>query len=98
MIDREWDCYCCHGLEAHAVDLVRMERGKCLVKGCVHECKQYIQQKKSALWEMLDLVHGLLNREEKMKALLAENWSLEEWMERFRNTPWPEKAGVRNGA
>lgn len=92
LFDREFDCVCCHGLDAHAVDAVRMVRGECLIKDCVHECKQYVQQKKSAFWEMLDTIHGLLNREEKIKALLAENWSLEEWLERFRNTPWPQKA------
>lgn len=72
-----------------------MERGKCLVPDCVHECKQYVQQKKSAFWEMMDTVSGLLNREEKRKALLAEQWSLEEWLWRYRNTPWPEK-GAKN--
>lgn len=95
MIDREFDCLCCHGPEAHAIDPVRMERGKCLVPDCVHECQRYIQQKKSAFWEMMDLVSGLMNREEKRKALFAEEWSLEGWMARFRNTPWPEK-GAKN--
>lgn len=94
MID-EFDCTCCHGLERHEIDSVRMARGRCLVPDCVFECKQYVLLKKSAFWEMMDTLHGLMNREEKKKALFAKEWSLEEWLARFRNTPWPEK-GAKN--
>ena len=87
----EFDCYCCHGPEVHEIDPVKLERGRCLVPDCVHGCRQYIQQKKSSFFELLDAVEGILHAEEKRKALLAEEWSLEDWLERFRGEPWPEK-------
>src|SRR4029077_8690505 len=98
MIDWEFDCYCCHGPEVHEMDLVRMARGKCLVKDCVHECKQYSQAQHSAFFKLLELIDGILNREEKRKALLAEDWSLEEWLKRYRGRPWPEKISKKESA
>jgi hypothetical protein len=92
-IDREWDCHCWHGPEAHAVDLVLMERGKCLKKDC--GCLRYKQNEKSSFFKLLELVDGVLNREKKREALFAEIWSLEDWLWRFRGTPWPEKTGAK---
>lgn len=92
MIDKwESDCQCCHHQERHAVDLVAIGRGRCLVKDCVHDCQVFTPFKTSAFFDMLSLVDGFLNREQKRKALLASDWDLEAWLDRYRSVPWPEK-------
>lgn len=90
MIEKwESDCQCCHHQERHAVDLVAIGRGRCLAKDC--DCPAFMPFKTSAFFDMLSLVDGLLNREEKRKALLASEWDLDTWLARYRSVPWPAK-------
>lgn len=94
--ERDFDCHCCHGAEAHAIEGDSPERGKCLKKDC--DCKHYGQARPSAFIELLTLVDGLLSREDKMKALLAEDFDLEAWLDRYRSVPWPAKPVPRKEA